>query len=336
MAQITNGLVYVENGSASVKSIYELTLSGVVGGASFTVGSEVQWGASGADEGRGYVTSFASPILSVRRKNSGAADEIPALADTVKLVSAPSTTYGTVAQMSAASPPNWSSNVPTSGTRLFAVAGGAPSFYSVTSALADELTLSTVWVPGTRLNAAYSITTDFTSEIGLPTIGNGEVDAASLVNRGFVEIDRRLTYLGSLSRLSANSGTLSAVATTLDFDNLTATGAYDTGAFEATSGDGFFTIPIGVARARLVLQVELSITPSSTVDLSILHSTSGTPVVRTTQQLEIAAPIIQIASPVLTVAATETFKAQITSSNGGTVQNTTSSWFSIESVAMTS
>lgn len=350
MAQINNGTVYAVTDSAVIKCVYALNLSSINGDGGFTVGAEVQWGASGADEGRGYIVSYVGTVLKVRRKNVDPTDEAPVANDTVKLVSDPTVTFATVAALGAGSPPNWStkvSNIP--GAKMFTVAGGNTGYYSVASSTADTITLTAVYQGLTQSDARYSIVYDFTGNIGLPVVSAGDMSPVALLNRGFLEIDRRLGFYAALSGLDANSGTLSSSPTVLDFDDLSSGGLYDAGSlplllndpspapaafWESTGGDGFFTVPAKVKRLRSSLQVELSITPPSVIDLQIVHSASGSIVARTTQQAETASCVLQICSPIVSVTSGDTLKAQITSSNGGTVQNTTSTWFSVEAVEL--
>lgn len=350
MSQINNGTVYATTDDAVIKCVYSLNLSAINGDGDFTSGSEVQWGASGSDEGRGYIVSYVGAVLKIRRKNVDPADVPPASGYTLKLVSAPTVSYATITSLGAGSPPLWSTsvdNIP--GAKMFTIEGSKTGYYSIASTTTDTITLTVPFQGASQYDARYSIVYDFTGNVGLPVISSGDLSPISLLNRGFIEIDRRMGFSGALSFLSANSGTLSSSPTTLDFDVVASDPTYDAGGlpsllhnpnvdavpfWEGAGGDGFFTVPGRVKRLRSSIQVELSITPPSVIDIQIVHSASGSVVARTTQQAETSSCVLQVFSPIVSVTAGDTLKAQITSSNGGTVQNTTSTWFSVESAEL--
>ena len=86
MGQINTGRVRVVNGSSIVQAMYNLNLGAITGTSSLLVpGAEVQWGPSGADEGRGIISENSNGNIWLYRKLRQGSDGITAASSTTFL-----------------------------------------------------------------------------------------------------------------------------------------------------------------------------------------------------------------------------------------------------------
>ncbi|MBG95133.1 MAG: hypothetical protein CL793_07765 [Chloroflexi bacterium] len=333
MAQVSGGSVRVENGSNTIRHIWDVQLEN--GASAFAEGDVITWdGGSGSTGGDGVVASFTAGTLRLYFYRTAGAN--PTVGETI--TDSTTTKTGAIASFYPNSPPNWSTDpdITSGGTKMVVFGSDATGNYTLaasTQHTSDTFELTTNYVGTTGTIVSYGIHTDFTPNLGLPTVNYGDVNAVALVTRGLVELDRRGKFRGAMVTMTAQQTIAAATETTI----VPGTTAYDTDTWVATANAGFFTVPSGVAKVRVSFSVRAVADVVSTWRCHVLKNatTSYAGFTETNYAAVDDATPITGNSPAIAVAAGDTLKLQTLVSAETIVALDSATWFAIEAVELT-